>query len=123
MGRQIEAHHYCSHVTEEFYRCVIYDGNEAGARLIGVEYIVSERIFKSLPEEEKALWHSHRDETLSGALDNAGHTGAPRAHGYRHPRLHLRKDLAYVAGGQRFHSTYRHPPADDGLYRRRPTQA
>ena len=68
MGRQIEAHHYCSHVTEEFYQCVIYDGNEAGARLIGVEYIVSERIFKSLPEEEKALWHSHRHETLSGEL-------------------------------------------------------
>jgi hypothetical protein len=68
MGRQIEAHHYCSHVTEEFYQCVIYDGNEAGARLIGVEYIVSERIFKSFPEEEKALWHSHRHETLSGTL-------------------------------------------------------
>jgi hypothetical protein len=66
MWRQIEAHHYCSHVTEEFYQCVIYDGNEAGARLIGVEYIVSERIFKSFPEEEKALWHSHRHETLSG---------------------------------------------------------
>jgi hypothetical protein len=56
---------YCSHITEEFYQCVIYDGNAADARLIGVEYIVSERIFKSLPEEEKALWQSHRHETLS----------------------------------------------------------
>src|SRR3954453_14769859 len=48
MGRQIEAHHYCTHVNEDFFQCVIYDRNETGARLIGVEYIVSERIFKSL---------------------------------------------------------------------------
>jgi hypothetical protein len=36
--------------------------------LIGIEYIVSERIFKSLPEDEKPLWHSHRHETTSGEL-------------------------------------------------------
>ena len=68
MGRQIEAHHYCAHVNEEFFQCVIYDGNKSDSRLIGVEYIVSERIFKSLPDEEKALWHSHRHETTSGEL-------------------------------------------------------
>jgi hypothetical protein len=68
MGRQIEAHHYCSHITEEFFQCVIFDGNKADARLIGVEYIVSERIFKTLPDEEKALWHSHRHETTAGEL-------------------------------------------------------
>jgi hypothetical protein len=55
-------------VTEEFYQWVIYDGNEPHSRLIGIEYIVSERIFKSLPEEEKALWHRHRHEALAGEL-------------------------------------------------------
>jgi hypothetical protein len=68
MGRQIEAHHYCAHVNEEFFQCVIYDGNKSDSRLIGIEYIVSERIFKSLPDQEKALWHSHRHETTSGEL-------------------------------------------------------
>lgn len=68
IGRQIEAHHYCTHVNEDFLQCVIYDGNTRGSRLIGVEYIVSERIFRSLPEEEKPLWHSHRHETTSGEL-------------------------------------------------------
>ena len=29
MGRQIEAHHYCTHINEEFFQCVIYDGNRA----------------------------------------------------------------------------------------------
>ena len=46
MGRQIEAHHYCTHINEEFFQCVIYDNNKSGSRLIGIEYIVSERIFK-----------------------------------------------------------------------------
>lgn len=68
MGRQIEAHHYCTHINEEFFQCVIYDGNKKDSRLIGIEYIVSERIFKTLPDEEKALWHSHRHETTSGEL-------------------------------------------------------
>ena len=68
MGRQIEAHHYCTHVNEEFFQCVIYDGNRPDSRLIGIEYIVSERIFRSLPDEERPLWHSHRHETTAGEL-------------------------------------------------------
>lgn len=68
MGRQVEAHHYCTHVNEDFFQCVIYDGNRIDSRLIGVEYIVSERLFRTLPEEEKPLWHSHRHETTSGEL-------------------------------------------------------
>jgi hypothetical protein len=68
MGRQIEAHHYCHHVNEDFFQCVIYDGNKADSRLIGIEYIISEKIFKALPDDEKPLWHSHRHETTSGEL-------------------------------------------------------
>jgi hypothetical protein len=33
-----------------------------------VEYIVSERLFKNLPEKEKILWHSHHHEVKSGSL-------------------------------------------------------
>jgi hypothetical protein len=75
MGRQIEAHHYCSHVTEDFFQCVIYDGNQRDARLIGIEYIVSEKVFQTLPEDEKPLWHSHRHETTSGELVMPGIPG------------------------------------------------
>jgi hypothetical protein len=35
---------------------------------MGVEYIVSEKLFKTLPEAEKALWHSHVHEVKSGQL-------------------------------------------------------
>jgi hypothetical protein len=68
MQGQMEAHHYCSVLNEDVIQCVIYDGNVADAKLMGVEYIVSAKLFKDLPEQEKALWHSHVHEVKSGQL-------------------------------------------------------
>ena len=65
---QMEAHHYCSIVNEEVTQCVIYDGNGKDAKLMGVEYIVSARLFAALPAAEKHLWHSHVHEVKSGQL-------------------------------------------------------
>lgn len=56
VDRQIVAHHYCHHLNEDVHQCVIYDSNAPNARLIGVEYIISERLFKLLPEEERKYW-------------------------------------------------------------------
>ncbi|KAL5525685.1 hypothetical protein ACEPAG_7021 [Sanghuangporus baumii] len=66
--RPVEAHHYCKHVTPEFHQCIIYDSDEPNAKLIGIEYIVSEKIFNSLPTNEKKYWHSHKYEIESGLL-------------------------------------------------------
>ncbi len=68
MGRPVRAHHYCTHLTEDLHQCTIFDGNSDQARLIGIEYIISERLFTQLPEDEKRLWHSHHYETTSGLL-------------------------------------------------------
>ena len=68
MKRALRVDHYCSHLNDDVFQCVIYDSNEKNARLIGVEYIISEALFKQLPEEEKKLWHSHRYEVMSGQL-------------------------------------------------------
>jgi hypothetical protein len=68
MGRPVEAHHFCTHLTEDLHQCTIFDSNAADARLIGVEYIISERLFSGLPDDEKQLWHSHHYETTSGLL-------------------------------------------------------
>ena len=65
---QMEAHHYCRQVNEEFAQCALYDANTADANLNGIEYIISERLFDALPEEEKQYWHPHNFEILSGAL-------------------------------------------------------
>jgi Protein of unknown function (DUF1264) len=68
MGRQIEAHHFCIHLRHDLHQCIIFDSNQPGARLIGIEYIVSEARFRELPDEEKRLWHSHHYEVKSGEL-------------------------------------------------------
>jgi hypothetical protein len=68
MTRQVEAHHYCAHPNEEIRQCVLYDSDQPNARLIGIEYIISERLFTSLPKEECIFWHSHNYEVGSGML-------------------------------------------------------
>jgi hypothetical protein len=50
------------------HQAIIYDGNGDDAKIMGVEYIISEKLFKSLDEEEKKLWHSHHYEVKSGTL-------------------------------------------------------
>ena len=55
-------------MNEEFTQCVIFDGNTEDANIIGVEYIISEALFESLPGEEKKYWHPHNYEILSGQL-------------------------------------------------------
>ncbi|KAL3734256.1 hypothetical protein ACJRO7_023582 [Eucalyptus globulus] len=75
MTRQVEAHHYCGHQNEEMRQCLIYDGPGADARLIGLEYIVSESLFLALPDEEKPLWHSHEYEMKGGYLFMPGIPG------------------------------------------------
>lgn len=65
---QMEAHHYCGHVNEDVIQCVIFDGNEESSKIMGVEYVVTRKLFESLPAEEKHLWHSHVHEVRSGQL-------------------------------------------------------
>jgi hypothetical protein len=71
-SKQMEAHHYCNQVNEDFAQCVLFDGNTAEARLMGIEYIISERTYNSLPAQEKAYWHPHNYEVLSGTLRMPG---------------------------------------------------
>lgn len=68
MGRQVEASHFCIHLQHDLHQCVIFDKNAPDARLIGIEYIITEERFRSLPDEEKKLWHSHHYEVKSGVL-------------------------------------------------------
>ncbi len=43
---------------------------------MGVEYIISERLFKDPAAEEKKLWHSHQYEVKSGSLIAPGLPGS-----------------------------------------------
>jgi hypothetical protein len=69
---QMESHHYCNQVNEDFAQCVLFDGNTGDARLQGVEYIISASLYAQLPAQEKAYWHPHNYEILSGELRMPG---------------------------------------------------
>lgn len=68
ISAQMEAHHYVSQLNEDVHQAIIYDGNGEDAKIMGVEYIISERLFATLDEQEKKLWHSHHYEVKSGTL-------------------------------------------------------
>ncbi len=68
---QVTTMHYCGMRGEgddEMHQCLLYDSVSPGAKLLGVEYIVSDKVFRSLPDEEKPYWHPHTYEVLGGSL-------------------------------------------------------
>lgn len=66
-SRIVEANHYCTHLDSGVRQCLIYDGPGKGARLIGVEYMISREAYNKLPHEERILWHSHDFEVCPSA--------------------------------------------------------
>ena len=55
-------------VNADLLQCVLFDGNTKDANLIGIEYIISGRLFDGMPDQEKPYWHPHNFELLSGQL-------------------------------------------------------
>jgi hypothetical protein len=67
---QLEAHHYCMPLRADgrLFQCIVTDSNKPGAKILGVEYIVTDDIYQSLSKDEKAFWHPHDYEVTSGLL-------------------------------------------------------
>lgn len=62
-ARQMQAHHYCSVINGgKLHQCVLYDNSTAGARLMGIEYLIPADVFTGLPAHEQQLWHRHKYE-------------------------------------------------------------
>lgn len=70
--QQMEAHHFCRQVNQDFAQCALFDSDSAQANLTGVEYIISETLFQRLPPEERGYWHPHNGEILAGQLSAPG---------------------------------------------------
>lgn len=64
--------HYCAGHSDtghdDMFQCVLFDGTGANAKLLGVEYVISDAAYRALPEAEKKYWHPHTYEVLSGGL-------------------------------------------------------
>jgi hypothetical protein len=66
---QIVTEHYCSQCGEEIHQCLLYDSADAAhAKLVGVEYIITDKLYRGLPDAEKKYWHPHTYEVLAGGL-------------------------------------------------------
>ena len=50
------------------HQCVIFDKSGPGARILGVEYIITDELYKALPAGEKKYYHPHSYEITSGLL-------------------------------------------------------
>lgn len=55
-------------INTDIRQCLIYDSPDKSARLIGVEYMITPRLYETLESEERKLWHSHVYEVKSGML-------------------------------------------------------
>jgi hypothetical protein len=81
---QQRAQHYCGQVGEEVLQCATFDGTGAQSKLVGVQYVISERLFEGLPDDEKPYWHSQVHPVKAGTLvapglpDDADHALASR---------------------------------------------
>jgi len=69
---QFITQHYCTahsdHGHDDMFQCILFDSCGKNAKLLGVEYIVSDAVYRKLPDEEKKYWHAHTYEVLGGGL-------------------------------------------------------
>jgi hypothetical protein len=70
------AYHYCKPLNDDVSQCLLYDGTGPDARLIGIEYLVSDAVYQKMPLEEKAYWHDHKYEVDAGLLRSLTQSGA-----------------------------------------------
>jgi hypothetical protein len=61
--------HFCKPSDKIMMICQLYDSNSANATLIGIEYIITQQQYDSLPDREKPYWHAHREEFSPNRAD------------------------------------------------------
>ena len=69
------AYHYCKTLNADVSQCILYDGTGPDARLIGIEYLVSDALYQKMPAEEKLYWHDHKYEVDAGLLKSLTQSG------------------------------------------------
>jgi hypothetical protein len=69
---QFVTQHYCAAHTGgpegDVFQCVLFDGTGGNAKLVGVEYLISDAAYRKLTDDEKKFWHAHTYEVLGGGL-------------------------------------------------------
>jgi Protein of unknown function (DUF1264) len=66
-------------LNDHVSQCLIFDGPGPEARLIGVEYLVSDEVYRRMPDEERIYWHDHRYDGDASLLTSPTRSGAAEA--------------------------------------------
>ena len=101
---QMEAHHFCRQVNQDFAQCTLFDSNSGNANLIGIDYIISEKLFETLSEDEREYRHPHNAEISQWSARGTGHPRSSREGLDEGQDEQLRQDVACLEhrsdGGQ-----------------------
>lgn len=69
---QFITQHFCAAHSDtghdDMFQCILFDSVGKNAKLLGVEYLISDAAYRKLPAEEKKYWHAHTYEVLGGGL-------------------------------------------------------
>jgi len=69
---QLRVAHFCVHNSSDLIQCMLFDTNGSvegkHPRLLGVEYVITDKVYQSLSKSEKEYWHPHDGEVSSGML-------------------------------------------------------
>ena len=69
-------YHDCNPLNDHVYQSLIFDGPGPEARLIGVEYLVSDEVYRKMPAEERIYWHDHQYDGDADLLPSPTRSGA-----------------------------------------------
>jgi len=67
-NRQLEVHSFVAPLNNDVCQHTLYDGSDSNARLVGVCYTVSDRVYRTFPPEEQVLWSPNAYEVTSGLV-------------------------------------------------------
>ena len=73
--RSAVAYHFCKPLNDDVNQCVLYDGTGPNAKLIGIEYLVTDAMYQKFTADEKAYWHDHKHEVDAGLIRSLTQTG------------------------------------------------
>ena len=96
-----DKHRTTKQFNGDLSQCVLYDGTGPDAKLIGVEYLVSDAVYQKMPPEEKAFWHDHKHEVDAGYLTSLTQTGDEEQRTLGKIRTSLGEGISYVGLGDR----------------------
>jgi hypothetical protein len=65
----LRVEHFCKPHDRVMMVCQLYDSASVNATLIGIEYIITQEQYDSLPNREKPYWHAHREELRPDRAD------------------------------------------------------